>query len=71
MFYNCLFACLQRAALVAMVGAIVVEGYLDVGLAEVASVRQLELHVADVQASVYPHLLVVGLDGGGCWVTLR
>ncbi len=51
------------AALVAMVGTVVVEFDFDVGLDEFAITWQAELHVLDVQATGYPHGLVIGLDG--------
>jgi hypothetical protein len=46
-----------------MVGTVVVEFDFDVGLDEFTVARQTELHVLDVQATGYPHGLVIGLDG--------
>ncbi len=51
------------ATLVAMVGTIVVEFDFDVRLDKFTVTRQAKLHVFDVQATGYPHGLVIGLDG--------
>ena len=57
-----LFCFVFRAALVAVIGAVVVEFDFDVGLLQFTLVRQLELDVLDVQTACYPHRLVVRLD---------
>ena len=59
---NSLFGLILAAALVAMVGTIIVEFDFDVGLYEFSLARQTELHVLDVQATGYPHALVIRLD---------
>ena len=53
------------AALVAVVGAVVVEFNLYVGLGEFARMGQAELEVLDADAAGHPHALVVGLNTGG------
>ena len=53
-----------RTALVAMVGTVVVEFYFHVGFFQFAFVGQAILHVLDVQTTLYPHALVVSLNGG-------
>ena len=58
---NFLFRFILAAALVAMVGTVVVELDFDVGFYEFTITRQAELHVLDVQATGYPHALVIRL----------
>ena len=52
------------AALVAMIGTVVVEFDFDIGLYEFTVARQAELHVLDVEATGYPHAFVIRLDAG-------
>jgi len=60
---NSRLSCLVlAAALVAMIGTVVVEFDFDVGFYAFAVARQAEFHVFDVEATGYPHALVVGLD---------
>ena len=53
----------QGAALVAIVAAVVVEGYLDIGLYEGTFSGQAEAEVLDAEAAGKPLLFVVGADG--------
>ena len=48
-------ALVQRTALAAVIAAIVVKGYLHLGLSQLAGLGQLELHVPDVQPALNPH----------------
>ena len=48
-----------------MIAAIVVEGYLYVGLLQLGMAGQAEGKILDADASLYPHVLVVGLYGAG------
>ena len=62
-----LFRFVLAATLVAMVGAIVVELDFHVGLFEGDSVGQVPAHIPDVQATGYPHALVIRLYGECGW----
>ena len=58
-----LFACFLGCALVTTIAAIIVERNLLVRLHQFALTWQLKLHVLDVESALYPHTLIVSLDG--------
>ena len=58
-----LFCLVLRAALVTVVGAVVVQFNFYVRLLEFAVVGQAELEVFDADAALAPHGLVISLDG--------
>ena len=51
------------ASLGPMIAAVVVNRNLHVGFLQLTGVRQTELLILDVQSPLYPHALVIGLDG--------
>jgi len=57
-----LFCFVLRTALVAVVGAVVVQFNFYVRLLKFAVVGQAELEVLDADAALAPHRLVVGLE---------
>ena len=54
---------LEGAALVAIVGAIIVEGYFDIGFLPFGVREKADEHILDVLAACNPLLFVSRLDG--------
>jgi hypothetical protein len=54
---------LSPAALVALVGTIIIQFYFHIRFRQFSLVRQAELLVSDVQSAVYPHLFIISLNG--------